>query len=91
MFHLPINQWVTSLFPGCYIPEKRCQVQESNSEAETRRGVTGVAAGFLFGSEVKCSTLLQILGGGFIFFYFHPYLGKMPILNIFFKWVETTN
>ena len=25
-------------------------------------------------------------------FYFHPFLGKIPILtNIFFRWVETTN
>ena len=33
----------------------------------------------------------QILGGGFIFFFFHPYLGKIPILtSIFFNWVETT-
>ncbi len=28
------------------------------------------------------------LGGGFNFFYFHPYLGKIPILtSIFFRWV----
>ena len=34
------------------------------------------------------------LGGGFkcSIFYFHPYLGKIPILtNTFFNWVETTN
>ena len=32
------------------------------------------------------------LGGGFDFFYFHPYLGKWSNLtSIFFKWVETTN
>ena len=34
------------------------------------------------------------LGGGFKYsiFYFHPYLGKIPILtNTFFNWVETTN
>ena len=24
-------------------------------------------------------------------FYFHPYLGKIPILTHVFKWVETTN
>ena len=33
------------------------------------------------------------LGGGFKYciFYFHPYLGKIPILTIFFYGVETTN
>ena len=32
------------------------------------------------------------LGGGFKYFYVHPYLG-IPILTnlIFFRWVETTN
>ena len=31
-------------------------------------------------------------GGNSNIFYFHPYLGKIPILtSIFFKWVETTN
>ena len=24
-------------------------------------------------------------------FYFHPHLGKIPNLTIFFRWVETTN
>jgi len=24
-------------------------------------------------------------------FYFHPYLGKIPMLTNIFKWVETTN
>ena len=29
-----------------------------------------------------------IPGGGFKYFYFHPYLGKIPILtSIFFRWV----
>ena len=32
------------------------------------------------------------LGGGFKYFFFHPYLGKIPILtSIFFNGVETTN
>ena len=31
------------------------------------------------------------LGGGFTYFFFHPYLGKILILtNIFFRWFETT-
>ena len=45
-------------------------------------------------SKTETSTLPEtnILGGGFKYFYFHPYLGKIPILtSIFFKWVETTN
>ena len=33
----------------------------------------------------------QFLGGGFKYFYFHLYLGKLSNLTIFFRWVETTN
>ena len=34
----------------------------------------------------------SLLGGGFKhFFYFHLYLGKIPILTNIFRWVETTN
>ena len=31
------------------------------------------------------------LGGDLNVFYFHPYLGKIPILTNIFKGVETTN
>ena len=31
------------------------------------------------------------LGGGFKYFYVHPYLWKISNLTIFFRWVETTN
>ena len=31
------------------------------------------------------------LDGGFIFFYFQPYLEKIPILTSILRWVETTN
>ena len=43
--------------------------------------------------ELVSLELSGTLGGGFnIFFYFHPYLGKIPILTIFFfEGVETTN
>ena len=37
------------------------------------------------------SWCFQRLGGGFKHFYFHPYLGKIPILTNIFRWVETTN
>ena len=44
----------------------------------------------LYGFYIISRWWFQILF--FIFTYFHPYLGKIPILtSIFFKWVETTN
>ena len=33
----------------------------------------------------------KILDGGFKYFFFHPYLGKIPNLTNIFNWVETTN
>ena len=35
--------------------------------------------------------ILSLLGGGFIFLTFHPYLGKRSNLTIFFKWGETNH
>ena len=45
----------------------------------------------LFSSQGICMSkskfLITHLGGGFSFFYFHPYLGKIPILTNIFQWV----
>ena len=41
--------------------------------------------------RTKKSNAIDGLGGGFKYFYLHPYLGKWSKLtHIFFKWVETT-
>ena len=36
-------------------------------------------------------TIQKMTGWWFQIFFFHPYLGKIPIGLIFFRWVETTN
>ena len=45
---------------------------------------SGIANGAIYGGVLLAKKAGEKLGGGFKYFYFHPYLGKIPILtNIF--------
>ena len=55
-----------------------CWIKKKSSELETN----------LFCILLKRIKSLVVVSN---IFYFHPYLGKIPILTILFRWVETTN
>ena len=60
------------------LEEKRQDVQ-ANTKTVGRETRAGPRKTFFRESEV------QFLGGGFKHFYFHPYLGKVPILTHIFQ------
>jgi len=75
-------------------PCRRCFVStEVCTPAAALLGTQLTLTLLLVGMLLDANVVFRLgLGGGFKYFYVHPYLGMISNLtNIFFKWVETTD